>query len=151
MPLPVTILPSRIFALILLVAHFLALFALFAVLPLWAAVTCIFPLGASLLHYLLRDAWLRLGNACVGLAPDGDGMAMVLRDGSHLPCAVLKDSMVTPMFTVLRLRPEGARMARVVVILPDSMAAEAFRGLRVWLKWGGVAPASPDLGPAGPI
>lgn len=151
MPLPVAILPSRILALILLVAHFLALVALFAVLPLWAAVTCIFPLGASLLHYLLRDAWLRLGNACIGLAPDGDGVAMVLRDGRHLPCAVLKDSVVTPVFTVLRLLPEGARMARGVVILPDSMAAEAFRGLRVWLKWGGVAAGNQDMGPVEPI
>lgn len=146
---PVEILPSRLLALILVTAHALALFALFSVLPLWAAVACAVPLGISLGYYLLRDAWLRLNKSCIGLEPDGEGLAIVLRDGSRLPCIVLKDSVVTPLLTVLRLRPEDGRWARAVVILPDSMDVESFRRLRVWLKWGGLATASSEAAPAG--
>jgi len=47
------------------------------------------------------------------------------------------DSLVTPFITVLNVLPQGARLARSVVILPDSLDAESFRQLRVWLKWGG--------------
>lgn len=141
---PVEILPSRFLALILFAAHGLALLAVFTALPAWAAAACVLPLGASLAYYLLRDAGLRLGASCIGLASEGEGMTIQLRNGVRLPCVVLKDSVVTPLLTVLRLRPEGLRMARSVVILPDSMDTESFRALRVWLKWGGAAAGSPD-------
>jgi toxin CptA len=48
----------------------------------------------------------------------------------------LRDSLVTPYLTVLNVLPQGARFSRSVVILPDSLDAESFRQLRVWLKWG---------------
>lgn len=148
MPHPAEILPSRFLALILAIAHALALFALFSVLPLWAAVASVIPLSGSLGYYLLRDAWLRLDNSCAALAPDGEGMAILLRDGTRLPCTVLKESVVTPLLTVLRLRPEGGRRTRAVVIVPDSMDAESYRAWRVWLKWGGPAASSRNADPA---
>jgi toxin CptA len=58
-----------------------------------------------------------------------------------LICIISGDSFVTPYLTVLNLKPEGARFAHALVILPDSLEAESFRRLRVRLKWGTADPA----------
>lgn len=129
--------PSRRLAVILLAAHGLALYALAAVLPLWAGVACAALILTSLAYYLARDAWLRLDASCIGLVTDAEGVVMLLRDGTQLPCQVLADSVVTPALVVLNVRPRGARSARSIVILPDSLDTETFRRLRVWLRWGG--------------
>lgn len=48
-----------------------------------------------------------------------------LRDGSF----------VAPWLTIVRWRPAGAWLDQAVVVLPDMLAPEAFRELRVLLKW----------------
>ena len=48
-----------------------------------------------------------------------------LRDGSF----------VAPWLTIVRWRPEGARLDRCLVILPGTAPAEARRRIRVILKW----------------
>jgi toxin CptA len=136
--------PSRYLAAILAAAHGLALFALVAVLPAWAAVASGGVILASLAYYLLRDAWLRLNASCVGLAMDGDGVEMSLRDGTRVAGVILRDSVVTPALVVLNIRPQAVRAARSIVILPDSLDAESFRELRVWLKWGEHAEDAPE-------
>lgn len=50
---------------------------------------------------------------------------------------VLPSSVVTPVFTVLRVRARESRRRHVWLLLPDVMAADDYRRLRVWLKWGG--------------
>jgi toxin CptA len=45
-------------------------------------------------------------------------------------------SFVAPWLTVVRWRPEGARFARTVLVAPDAVDADAFRRLRVLLRWG---------------
>ncbi len=93
---------------------------------------------ASLLYYLLRDAWLRLPSSCIGLllGEQGEGSTMLLRrDGRQVPCRILPASVVTPYLTVLIILAEGVRFKRTLVILPDSLKVELFRQLRVWLKW----------------
>lgn len=129
--------PSRYLTILLLATHS----AVFAVLPplalpLWAKATLAIPLLYSMLYYLRRDAWLRLPASCIGLVLEGDGVILRRRDGANMPGAISRDSLVTPCLTVLNVLPQGARFARSVVILPDSMDAEAFRQLRVRLKWG---------------
>jgi toxin CptA len=47
----------------------------------------------------------------------------------------LGTTYVTPYLTVLNLRGHGERGARHVTLLPDSLHAEDFRKLRVWLRW----------------
>jgi hypothetical protein len=42
---------------------------------------------------------------------------------------------VAPWLVVVRWRPEGARYDRTVLILPDMVAAEPLRRLRVLLRW----------------
>jgi len=44
-------------------------------------------------------------------------------------------SFVAPWLTILRWRPEGARFDRTILILPDMIDREAFRRLRVLLRW----------------
>ncbi len=80
-------------------------------------------------------------SSCIGLAQEDDGRILLLRrDGGRLPCRILRDSVVTPSLTVLNVLPEGAHLARGLVILPDRMDKEPFRRLRVWLKQGDQAP-----------
>jgi toxin CptA len=128
--------PSYRLAVLLAVVHGAALLALLAVLPVWAGALAGALLLANLAYYLLRDALIRLGISCTGLVADGEGVVMSLRNGDRVPCVIDKDSVVTPMLTVLNLRLRGQRGARSILILPDSLDAESFRELRVWLRWG---------------
>jgi toxin CptA len=91
---------------------------------------------ASMLYYLLRDALLRLPSSCIGLfLGEQGGITLLRRDGRQVPCRILPASVVTPRLTVLNILAEGDCFKRTLVILPDSLKAELFRQLRVWLKW----------------
>jgi len=129
--------PSRYLTIMLVAAHgaVLALLPL-APPPLWSKLALAVLLLSSLLYYLRRDAWLQLPASCIGLVLEGNGAILLRRDGVRLPCEILHDSLVMPYLTVLNVLPQGARFARSVVVLPDSLEAESFRQLRVWLKWG---------------
>ena len=131
--------PSRYLAAILTAAHAVALSVVLALVPSWAGAALAFLLVWSLGYYLLRDAWLRLPHSCIGLTLEDDGALLIRRDGVHLPGHILPGSLVAPGLTVLNVKPQGARTARSVVILSDSLDAESFRALRVWLKWGGLS------------
>lgn len=120
----------------LIAAHGAVLGALLFALPLWAGLALALLLLCSLLYYLLRDAWLGLPTSCIGLIQEGEGAVLLRRDGTRLSCAILQDSLVMPYLTVLNVLPPESRFARSVVILADSMEAESFRQLRVWLRWG---------------
>jgi len=55
--------------------------------------------------------------------------------------SVTSDSVVTPYLTVVRFYQKNAAiLSRVfsfkMIILPDSLDAESYRLLRVWLRWG---------------
>lgn len=49
--------------------------------------------------------------------------------------SVLAHSSVSPWGCLLAYRTEGQRRTRHALILPDSLAADDFRRLRVWLRW----------------
>jgi toxin CptA len=135
--------PSRYFAAILVAAHITAIAALLSlVMPLWTKVAWIFPVLFSLIHHLRRDAWLSSPSAVTSLRLEQEQIMLITRSGEQVAGRILRDTLVTPCITVLNVLPHGARLARSVVILPDSLDAESFRQLRVWLKWGGnLAPA----------
>ncbi len=129
---------SRTFGALLIGAHAtgIAVLPLLA-LPFWVALILTLALLFSLWYFLRRDAWLALASSCVGLAEEDDGgIVLILRDGGRIPCRILRDSLVMPWLVVLNVLPQGAPVARGVVILPDSMDVEAFRRLRVWLRHG---------------
>lgn len=130
--------PSRYLAVILIVAHGAALAALLPLaLPKWSKAALALLVLLDLGYHLRRDAWLSAPSSGTALALEGDRVMLATRGGKQLSGKVLRDSMVTPFITVLNVLPQGARFARSVIILPDSLDAESFRQLRVWLKWGG--------------
>jgi toxin CptA len=129
--------PSQYLATMLLVAHSATLVALFQLsFPFWAKVSVALFVLFSLLYQLKRVAWLSEGTATVALKLEGELIVMTTRGGALLTGRILSDSLVTPYLTVLNILPEGARFARSVIIMSDSLDAESFRQLRVWLKWG---------------
>lgn len=113
-----------------------ALLLLLLMLPLWTRLMLAALVLSSLVYYLRRDAWLRAPDSCIGLVLQGDDAILNLRNGAQLRGEIAPDSLVTPLLTVLNVSLPELRATRSVVMLPDSMAADVFRQLRVWLKWG---------------
>lgn len=129
--------PSRCFAAMLMAAHGLACLAVLLVaLPLWTQAALTFLLLCSLIYHLWRDAWLYAPSAAALLMLEQDQVTLETRDGKRLEGRISRHTLVTPLITVLLMLPHGARLARSVVILPDSLDDESFRLLRVWLRWG---------------
>jgi toxin CptA len=130
--------PSHYLAVMLIAAHGATLAALFPLaFPIWAKTALAFFVLLSLGYHLWREAWLSTPSATVALMLESDQVVLTTRSGKQITGKILRDSLVTPYLTVLNILPQGARFARGVVILPDSLDAESFRQLRVWLKWGG--------------
>lgn len=133
-----TLQPSRYLAAMLITAHGITLAALLPLaLPLWAKAALASLMLLSLMHHLRRDAWLSAPSAGVALMLEGERVVLTTRGGEQWAGQILHNSLVTPFLTVLNVLPQGAHFARSVVILPDTLDAESFRQLRVWLKWGG--------------
>lgn len=129
--------PSHKLAAVLLLAHGVTVAALLPLdLPLLAKSGLVFLIAFSLLYQLRRTAWLTASTAVVALALEGDDIILTTKNGALIPSRVLRDSLITPYLTVLNVLPQGGRFARSAIILPDSLDAESFRQLRVWLKWG---------------
>ena len=129
--------PSRYFAAMLVAAHGITLVALLPLaLPGWARVALAALILFSLAYHLRRDAWLSTPSAGVALTLEGDRVVLTTRGGGQLAGRILRDSLVTPFLTVLNILPQGAHLARSVIILPDSLDVESFRQLRVCLRWG---------------
>jgi hypothetical protein len=64
------------------------------------------------------------------------GPAMVEgADGRVATGRLLDGSFVAPWLVVVSWRPDGARMARAIVVAPDAVGEQDFRRLRVLLRW----------------
>jgi hypothetical protein len=109
------------------------------------------------MYSLCRVALLLLPWSCVALNISAKNQIKLrLRAGFHLDVTVQKNSVVTPYLTVLNAKitnhehlknmPFIVRALLAVnmnvyslVILPDSLDAESYRQLRVWLRWSKLA------------
>lgn len=90
----------------------------------------------SLVYYLRKDALLLAKNAVTELTlTEKNQCTMTTRSNAIIICTILNNSFVAPYLTVLVLQPEGNFFADSIVILPDGIDAEAYRQLRVWLRW----------------
>jgi toxin CptA len=86
--------------------------------------------------YHVMDALLRLQWSLVGLELNGRGELHVRRrDSLKQQVQVLPTSVVMPMLTLLNLKIEGTFRHRHMLITPDRADPEAYRQLRVWLRW----------------
>jgi len=141
-PLRLRLRPSHRLAAALAAAHSCAaVLAWAAEAPPWLKLALSAALLASLAFHLLRDAWRLLPQSVVGLTLTQEregslGCEAERRDGGRAACRILGGSVALPWLVVLRLRPQGGRLAWPVALLPDALAAEEFRALRVALRWG---------------
>ena len=93
----------------------------------------------ALLILILASAWRNLvrqrgPKSIVGLSLRGDGrLEFSRRDGTHGEAGIHPHTTVTAQFAVLLLCQAGR--SEVLVLLPDALAREDFRLLRLWLRW----------------
>ena len=133
----VRIKPSRCLAVLLAAAHLAASALLWPLaLALWLKAAIAAALIVSLAFHLRRYALLAASASIVGIEIGEDGhCALQTRGGAQLEARLLGSSFVMPYLTVLNFKPAGSRIARHMTILPDSLGADEFRRLRVWLRW----------------
>lgn len=99
------------------------------------AALCLAVLLATSYH-IADKALLRMPWSCTGLVLDTKGELNVsTRAGDEHKITVLGSSFVASYLTVLNYRVSGKYWQRSLVILPDHVDADAFRQLRVWLRW----------------
>ena len=130
--------PSRIFAVLLVFSHLLAILAMFLLpVDIWLRIACGVFLSWNLYRSLRSDVLLLLPTSVHSIRLEGDAVILKLRDGDEVAGKLAGDSLVTAHFSVLNLQQEDARRRFSVVVFQDSLDAEKFRELRVRLKWGG--------------
>ncbi len=137
--LKVRLRPSWILAAILAAAHGAAIVIIALVsMALWLQLIAIAALAASLIYEIRHTVLLRAPDAVVALEiASDDALSIQTRGGDWIRCEVLGSTYVTYLLVILNLKDlEHGRVKRAV-ILPDSIDAEDFRKLRVWLRWKG--------------
>lgn len=130
--------PSRQLAVILGGAHLGALLVL-AMLPaaLWLQAGAITLLLLSAAYTIRRHAWRRGRTAVTALHfTDREQLRLRMRDGSWHAGCVFGSSTVSVLCTVINIRLADRFFPQHAIIMNDSIDAEDFRRLRVWLRWG---------------
>jgi toxin CptA len=130
--------PSRQLVLTLGGAHLGALLVL-VLLPvaLWLQAGGAVLLLSSAAYAIRRHAWRRGRSAVTALhCIDREQLRVRMHDGTWHAGRVLGSSTVGTICTVLNIRLTDHRLLLHIIIMNDSVAAEDFRRLRVWLRWG---------------
>jgi toxin CptA len=104
--------------------------------PIWAKVVAAVALLAHLPIVLRQHALLSAPGATVAIEIGSDNIVSIqTRSAEWREYGVLGSCYVMPYLTVLNLRHSEGRATKRVALLPDSLHAEDFRKLRVWLRW----------------
>ncbi len=129
--------PSRLLAGLLGSTHILAAGGLWlAPLPLAWALACSLALSAHLVWLVRLHAWRSGAGALIDLELLDDCSVLVCsRTGPRERYRIAASSFVSRPLVVLNLRSGVGRRTRRVLIAADSLDAESFRRLRVWLRW----------------
>ncbi len=128
--------PSRNYLWLLL---FLWVLLLFAILNLpfalgWSVVSTMLA-AIAFMFAGLRDARLRLDKSCVAFRLESEnGITLIQRNGQHMTGTIGAGGVVTPLLVLINVEQDG-RVSRSVVLFPDSMNGDAFRRLRIALRW----------------
>jgi hypothetical protein len=130
--------PSRFLAALFCVLCFSVLVSIWTLpLPSMALLTLTLLATGWSGYCLLHHAILRTGNACVAFRlEEGDGIVLVLRNGSHLVCRLSDDSLIAPYVVILNVVLNEQHRGRSVLVFPDAMGSDSFRRLRIALRWG---------------
>ncbi len=128
--------PSRIYSALLLIVYSLAILTGFiVVMEVWPGILLALLLLSALAYYQCRDVWLLLPSSYTKIRAEHGNVVLLTRDGREISGQLARDSLVTPVLTILNILPVEKQRVRSVVIFPDSMDKEQFRELRVLLKW----------------
>lgn len=128
--------PSVRFATVLLLSHAIAASVVYMTAMPWTArLAVLLLIVLSLSYYLARDAFLIFPDSWREISLDQSSVSVVARNGSKLIGQVAGKTIVSPYFVLLRIRPEGRYRSISRVIFPDAMGGDAFRELRVRLKF----------------
>jgi hypothetical protein len=88
------------------------------------------------LEAMARVALRRSASAVRALiVRDSGEIVLFLGEGRSVAGRVRDGSFVAPYLTCIRWRAPGHRFDRTVLVLPDMTGREAFRRLRVLLRW----------------
>lgn len=149
-PIRLDLKPSRWLAAILAGAGIGAsLILLYMPLSIWLKLALMLLVLASTTYHVM-DALLRLPWSLIALELDGKGELHVMRrDEEKQQVRILPSSVVLPLLTLLNFQVEGNIWRRHMLITPDRVDPEAYRQLRVWLRWSGQAIS--DAGAAGEV
>lgn len=129
--------PSRQLALIFSVAHtgcliIVWLLDITLLLKIFSTLLLLF----SMIYYIQRFALLQTPHAIVAFyLSDAASCIIQTRSNDHHHYQVQGSTYVTPHLTVICLKSKASFFERSIVIFPDSIDAEKFRQLRVWLRW----------------
>jgi toxin CptA len=101
----------------------------------WMKAALLAAIGVSLVLALRRHAWLSSTDAITAIEL-GDEDALICRyDGRSEHARLLGTTYISPYLTLLNLRVMGRILPRHMILVPDNVDPEAFRRLRVWLRW----------------
>lgn len=129
--------PSPRLALLLLLSHAVAAtVAAMAELPPAAILAALMLVLLSLLYHLARDALLLLPGSWCRISFVQDTISVATRGDYGFSGKVLNQTMISPYFAVLRVRPEGRRLPVFRIIFPDALESGMFRELCVQLRFG---------------
>jgi len=124
--------PSATYVLMLLVVHLLAVASIFLTnLALWARLCIALLIFASMLLQIYRH--MRTGWRSFSL--NRRRVAVSISAGNILDGELAHQTVVTPCCVVLCVSLKGRALPVCQVIFPDAMQADAFRELRVRLKF----------------
>lgn len=132
LPVFLTLQPSRQLAMVLLLAHAVAVLVVLPLnFPFWIKLGLLLAIGISAWRSLSR---LHGGRRIARLTLRSDGLLEYLRSNDESGEArIHPHTTVTSWLTVVLLR-QGKRI-EALVLLPDALNGEEFRKLRVWLCW----------------
>ena len=136
-PLAIRLAPSHIAARIVAVVA-LSTIALIALTPGAAALRILAAtwIACAALEALHALALRRGARAVRSMVLQRSGAIEVETSGGRSLYGEVRDgSFVAPWLTIIHWRPEGTRFDRTLVVLPDMLAPDDFRRLRVLLRW----------------
>ncbi len=96
---------------------------------------CIILVVVACLFVTLRDAMLKLARSCVAFRLESEKrITLIQRNGRHLTGTISSGGVVTPFLVLLNIKQDEYGR-RNLVLMPDSMNRDAYRRLRVALRW----------------
>lgn len=136
MPATFALNPSRYFFLLLFFLYAtLIVVVCMTVLELWAQILINTLIVFSFIHHLTLDVLLLRPTSWCSIALDGHHVVVATRSRDPISGELSARTVITPYVIVLLIKQERHFMPACRVLFCDSMRKEAFRQLRVRLKY----------------